>query len=186
MIANGLMKIGENYLYRNWVVIGLGIICVILSAYLLRLWNANRALRKEINELGRELDDAVKRLAEFEGQQKSKAFIKIVDLLAAAGVPGLILLCAMAVSGFTGAAAITVALSSIGGPAGMLGGVGVLVTVGIVIAKYGISEVCIAVVKKILQSKSRDQIIREIDALPRSIPQKFRLKAKAMLHQEGR
>ena len=173
-------------MYGNEIIIALSISCVILLVWVFKLKNANRAFEKDIAELARELGDAVKRLAELEGQQKSKTFMKVVDLLAAAGVPGLVLLCAMAVSGFTGAAAITVALSSIGGPAGMLGGIGVLVTLGVVIAKYGISDVCSAVVKRILQSKSRDQVIREIDALPRSIPQKFRLKAKAMLNQEGR
>jgi hypothetical protein len=87
----------------------------------------------------------------------------------------------MSASGFTGAAAITVALASIGGPAGMLGGVGLLVTLGIVISRYGISAVCSAVIKKLLQNKSRTEIIREIDALPRSIPEKFRTKAKTLL-----
>ena len=64
----------------------------------------------------------------------------MVNLLAAAGVPGLILFAAMAVSGFSGAAAITVALASIGGPAGMLGGIGILVSLGVVIARYGITD----------------------------------------------
>ncbi len=174
------------FLYRTEIVIVLSIFCVILSAWVFNLKRTNRALEQEIAELTKELNDAVSRLAELETQQKSKTFMKVVDLLAAAGVPGLVLLGAMAVSGFTGAAAITVALSSIGGPAGMLGGIGVLVTLGIVIAKYGISDVCSAVIKRILQSKSKDQIMKEIDALPRSIPQKFRLQAKAMLNQEGR
>jgi hypothetical protein len=75
---------------------------------------------------------------EYETQPKSRIFLKVVILLAAAGVPGLVLLGAMALSGFS-RAAITVALASIGSPAGMLGGIGILVSIGVVIAKYGIS-----------------------------------------------
>jgi hypothetical protein len=140
----------------------------------------------EVGELGKQLQDAVQRLAQYETQPKSRIFLKVADLLAAAGVPGLVLLGAMALSGFSGAAAITVALASIGGPAGMLGGIGVLVSIGVVIAKYGISDLSVAVVKKILESKSQAIVVEEIDALPRVIPQKFRLKAKSMLTDHGR
>jgi len=87
----------------------------------------------------------------------------------------------MAISGFTGAAAITVALSSIGGPGGMLGGIGVLVTLGVLIAKYGVADVSMAVVRKLLITRSKASLIQEIEALPRAVPQKFRMKAKSML-----
>ena len=68
----------------------------------------------------------------------------------------------------------------------MLGGIRVLVSLGVVIAKYGISELSIAVVRKILESRSQAHIIQEIDALPRIIPEKFRLKAKSMLTHHGK
>jgi hypothetical protein len=159
----------------------LGIFCFGLLIWAIGLRKSNIVLQAEIDELGKRLQEAIDRLAVYETQQKSRNFLRVVDLLAAAGVPGLVLLGAMAVSGFTGAAAITVALASIGGPAGMLGGIGVLVSIGVAIAKFGISELSIAVVKKILETKSQATVLQEINALPRVIPQKFRAKAKAML-----
>src|ERR1700730_16070757 len=87
------------FLYRTEIVIVLSISCVILSVWIFNLKHANRALEQEIADLTKELNDAVSRLAELETQQKSKTFMKVVDLLAAAGVPGLVLLGAMAVSG---------------------------------------------------------------------------------------
>lgn len=147
----------------------------------LQLKQENRRLKAEVLKLERELQDAVQRLAQYESLRKSKAFFKAVDLLAAAGVPGLILLSAMALSGFSGAAAITVALASLGGPAGMLGGIGFLVTLGVVIAKYGVSDLSKAVTAKIVERKSKAQTIAEIDALPRIIPRRLRDKAKTMM-----
>src|SRR4051794_18370219 len=110
--------------------------CVALGLWVWRLRNANTALKAEVNALNMQLEDAIQRLGEYENEPKSKTFAKMIDLLAAAGVPGLVLLAAMAISGFSGGAAITVALASLGGPAGMIGGIGFLVTLGIVIAKY--------------------------------------------------
>jgi len=164
----------------------LGILCLGLLVWALRLRNTNIVLLAEIDELGKQLQEAVHRLAQYETQEKSRIFLKVVDLLAAAGVPGLVLLGAMAMSSFSGAVAITVALASLGGPAGMLGGIGVLVSIGVAIAKFGLSDVSIAVVRKILESKSQAKVVQEIDALPRIIPQKFRLKAKSMLTNRGR
>jgi len=152
-----------------------------LLLWALRLWRANVVLQAEVEELGKQLELAVQRLAQYEMEPKSKTFTKMVDLLAAAGIPGLVLLAAMAISGFTGAAAITVALSSLGGPAGMLGGIGVLVTLGVVIAKYGVTDVSLAVARKLLNTRSKATLIREIEALPSVVPQRFRNKAKAML-----
>ena len=152
-----------------------------LLAWALSLRRVNKALRAEVDELGKQLEQAVQRLAAYEAEPKSKAFTKMVDSLAAAGIPGLVLLAAMAVSGFSGGAAITVALSSLGGPAGMIGGIGVLVTLGVVIAKYGVTDVSLAVVQRLLQTRSKAKLIQEIESLPRVVPQKFRTKAKAML-----
>lgn len=167
-----------NYRVVNFAF---AVICFGSIVWALQLRRENLRLNAELNELGRELQDAVQQLARYESERKSKAFFRTVDLLAAAGVPGLILLCAMALSGFSGAAAITVALASLGGPAGMLGGIGFLVTLGVVIARYGISDLSKAVIAKILERKSRAQTIAEIDALPRVIPKRFRDKAKAMM-----
>lgn len=65
---------------------------------------------------------------------------KIVGIIASLGIPGLVLLVAMGVSGWVGAAAITTGLASLGGPLGMLGGIallGVLTLVSRAIAKFG-------------------------------------------------
>ena len=48
---------------------------------------------------------------------------KVAEKIAALGIPGLVLLVAMAGSGFSGRAAIVVALATLGGPLGMLGGI---------------------------------------------------------------
>ena len=45
-------------------------------------------------------------------------FDKLVSIIAGLGVPGLVLLFAMALTGYVGAAAITTALAALGGPAG--------------------------------------------------------------------
>ena len=47
---------------------------------------------------------------------------KIVEKIVGLGVPGLILLVAINISGYAGAAAITSSLAILGGPAGMIGG----------------------------------------------------------------
>lgn len=143
--------------------------------------NANSLLKTEVSALNVQLEDAIQRLGKYESEPKSKTFAKMIDFLAAAGVPGLVLLAAMAISGFSGGAAITVALASLGGPAGMLGGIGFLLTLGIVIAKYGVTDLCTALVRKLLQTSSKVKLIQEIDSLPRAVPAKVRLKAKSLL-----
>jgi hypothetical protein len=176
-----IMHYGSYELDYRILSILLGGVGLGLLIWVVRLRRANVMLQEEVDELGKQLEEAVKRLAQFENEPKSKTFTKIVDLLAAAGIPGLVLLAAMAISGFSGAAAITVALSSIGGPAGMIGGIGVLVTLGVVIAKYGVTDVGLAVVRKLLNTRSKDALIQEIEALPKVVPQKFRMKARSML-----
>lgn len=155
--------------------------CLGLLAWAIRLRKANTTLQAEVEELSQQLAQAVERLAQYEAEPKSRVFSKTVNLLAAAGVPGLILLGAMAVSGFSGAAAITVALASLGGPAGMLGGIGVLISVGVAIAKFGVTDLSMAVVRKLLETSSKTDVLRQIDALPAAVPQKYRLKAKSLL-----
>jgi hypothetical protein len=74
---------------------------------------------------------------------------KIVSKIAALGVPGLVLIVAMSASGFAGAAALTVALSALGGPVGRLGGVavlGLLLLLSQALTEYGFDAVFSAVV----------------------------------------
>jgi hypothetical protein len=68
---------------------------------------------------------------------------KVVEKIVALGVPGLVLLVVMAASGWAGGAAIVTALSMLGGPAGMLGGLlclGVMVLISHALAKYGFEK----------------------------------------------
>ena len=84
---------------------------------------------------------------------------QIVDKIAALGVPGLVLLVAMAVTGWTGAAAITAGLAILGSPFGMLGGIAVLGILGLMskgIAEYGFEKIFEGVIDKLRkQGKSK-------------------------------
>ena len=68
----------------------------------------------------------------------------MIDKIAALGVPGLVLVVAMALTGFTGAAAITTGLAALGGPLGMLGGIALLVILGLIgraLTQYGFEAI---------------------------------------------
>ena len=105
---------------------------------------------------------------------------KVVDKIAAFGVPGLILLVALNVVGFAGAAAITTALAVLGGPIGMLGGIALLGVLGLIakaISDYGFERIYRGVVIRMKeQGYSREQILRKIDGLLISRDLKAKLK----------
>lgn len=72
-----------------------------------------------------------------------------VRKIAALGLPGVILLIAMATTGFTGAAAITAALAMLG-PGGMIGGIIFLGVIGIAadaLSKFGLEALLVGVYK---------------------------------------
>ena len=95
---------------------------------------------------------------------------KAISKLAGLGVAGLVLAVVIGTTGFAGAAALTASLAILGGPFGMLGGLAVLGIISIAaaaIAKYGIDQIALGVVQKLLQQgKSKEQIISEINAFP--------------------
>ncbi|MFB2971368.1 hypothetical protein ACE1CD_20575 [Aerosakkonema sp. BLCC-F183] len=98
----------------------------------------------------------------------------------ARGLPGVILVIAMAATGLTGAAAITAALAFLGGPAGMLGGIAVLGVVGLIsqgLAQYGIDALLIGIYQERLKTEPKEKLCKEIDQLPISWEQKLKLKA---------
>ncbi|MGQ4647217.1 hypothetical protein [Lyngbya aestuarii] len=73
-----------------------------------------------------------------------------VRKIAALGLPGVILLIAMATTGFTGAAAITAALAMLG-PGGMIGGIvflGVIGIAGDALSKFGLQALLAGVYKE--------------------------------------
>lgn len=92
---------------------------------------------------------------------------KVVSKIAALGVPGLVLVVAMAVSGYFGAAAIVAALAALGGPLGMLGGLAVLallVLISNALTKYGFDKLFEAVVKKLIEKgETKTSILEKID-----------------------
>ena len=105
---------------------------------------------------------------------------KIIDKIAAFGVPGLILLVALNAFGFAGAAALTTALSFLGGPLGMLGGIVMLGLLGLIakaISDFGFERIYRGVVAKMKEDgKTQDEILRAIDKLPISRTLKANLK----------
>ena len=91
---------------------------------------------------------------------------RIIDKIAAFGVPGLVLLVATATSGVAGGAAIVAALAALGGPIGMVGGIGLLILLAMVaqaLARYGIEALFRGVIDRI----KRDQGLsnEEIEAI---------------------
>jgi hypothetical protein len=105
---------------------------------------------------------------------------QLVDKIAALGVPGLVLVVAMAVTGWTGAAALTTALAMLGGPFGMLGGIAMLGILGLIskgLSDYGFEAIFIAIVDELKkQGKSKADIEREVESYPVSRDLKLKIK----------
>ncbi|MEL6493940.1 MAG: hypothetical protein AAFQ41_02295 [Cyanobacteria bacterium J06623_7] len=97
------------------------------------------------------------------------AMDELVRKIVSLGFPGVILLVAMATTGFTGAAAITAALAMLG-PGGMLGGIMFLGVVGIAsdaLSKYGLETILKNVyLERKLKGESSISLINEIKSLP--------------------
>ncbi|HAJ64724.1 MAG TPA: hypothetical protein DCP31_40380 [Cyanobacteria bacterium UBA8543] len=91
-----------------------------------------------------------------------------VRKIAALGLPGVILLIAMATTGFTGAAAITTALAMLG-PGGMIGGIIFLGVIGIAadaLSKFGLEALLVGVYKdRHEQGETLEALKREISGL---------------------
>lgn len=107
---------------------------------------------------------------------------KVVKSIVALGVPGFIFLYVISTSGLAGAAAVTAALSTFGGPFGMLGGIGaigigVLISKGI--AEYGFDAIAIRVMEEFYsKGKTKKDILDKIDSYPISKDLKRKLKEK--------
>jgi hypothetical protein len=105
---------------------------------------------------------------------------KVVSMIAGLGVPGLVLLVAMAASGWAGGAAIVTALAILGGPLGMLGGLallGILVLISHALAKYGFRKIFEASVRRFQeQGMSKEEILRRVEGYPISKDLKLRMK----------
>lgn len=95
---------------------------------------------------------------------------KVIDKVAAFGVPGLVLVIVIATTGLAGGAALVAALAALGGPFGIIGGIAALGLMGLIsqaIAKYGVEAVLVGIVRKwLVEGKPKAQIEREIENFP--------------------
>lgn len=102
-----------------------------------------------------------------------------VRKIAALGLPGVILLIAMATTGFSGAAAITAALAMLG-PGGMIGGIIFLGVIGIAadaLSKFGLEILLVDIYKERHQNGGNlEALKREISRLPISNDLKRKLR----------
>ena len=94
----------------------------------------------------------------------------LVENLVALGVPGLVLLIAIGLSGLSGGAAIVAALAFLGGPFGMLGGIAMLGLMGLIsrsVASYGLEAIAVRVVQGLYErGESRESILETIEGYP--------------------
>jgi uncharacterized membrane protein len=95
---------------------------------------------------------------------------KVIDKIAALGVPGLVLLVAISLTGLAGGAAIVAALAMLGGPFGMLGGIavlGILTLISKAIADYGVAAIFKGVVSRLnAQGISKGEIRSRVNSYP--------------------
>lgn len=103
----------------------------------------------------------------------------IVNKVAGAGVPGVMLMVAISMTGLSGAAAITAALALLG-PGGMIGGIVTLLLTGVItsaLTEFGFDALFKAVIKKLYKKgEIKETIRRKIEKGPWS----KKLKAKAI------
>lgn len=88
---------------------------------------------------------------------------KIIEKIVALGVPGLVLVFAIASTGVTGAAATVGALALLGGPFGMLGGIATLSVLTLIsqgIAKYGLEAIVEGTLSRLQEEGLSKQAIR--------------------------
>lgn len=104
---------------------------------------------------------------------------KIIEKIAALGVPGLMLLVAMSATGLSGAAAVTAALSSLG-PGGMIGGIAFLGVVGLIfegLTEFGFDQIFVSVVKELYKKgETKESIQQKIEKYPVSKSLKSKLR----------
>ena len=106
---------------------------------------------------------------------------KIISSTVALGVPGLVLVVAVASSGLAGGAAVVAALAFLGGPFGMRGGMlvlGLLVLISKALTEYGIQPIFKRVLLGLKEKgQTKAQIIEAIDSYPISMDLKLKLRA---------
>lgn len=110
---------------------------------------------------------------------------ELVKKLAALGVPGVVLVVAINLTGLSGAAAITTALAALG-PFGMLGGIATLGVIGLVAhnaSQYGVQAITEAVIREQLKTRSKEDILTEVENYP--ISKELKLAVKDYANKVG-
>ncbi|MFB2836853.1 hypothetical protein [Floridanema evergladense] len=97
---------------------------------------------------------------------------EVARRIASLGLPGVMLAVALSIAGgmgLAGAAAITTALAMLGGPLGMMGGIGVLLAataIGEAVSRYGIQAVLVATyLERRRQGEPCHRLCQEISTL---------------------
>lgn len=107
-------------------------------------------------------------------------FDKFVSFLVGLGVPALVLIVAVYAAGVAGGAAIVVALATLGGPLGMLGGIallGVLVLISKALAEYGFEALFRAVLRGLRDKGStKEEILKKLNTYKISSELKAKLR----------
>ena len=104
---------------------------------------------------------------------------KIIDKIAALGIPGIVLVIIISTTGLAGGAALVAALAVLGGPLGMMGGIaalGLMVLISKAITTYGIEKIVQGVVGRLKgKGLSKDKIKTEIEKYPISKAMKYKI-----------
>jgi hypothetical protein len=92
---------------------------------------------------------------------------KVIQKLVAMGIPGLVLLAVAATTGLAGGAALITALSVMGGPFGIMGGLAAIAALALTVdavAEYGFEKIAREVVKGLeKKGNTKSQIRKKID-----------------------
>ena len=103
----------------------------------------------------------------------------LIEKIAALGIPGLVLLITIKATGLYGAAAITTSLSVLGGPFGILAGIGTLGLMGLIsqgITQFGFETIFKSVIKEMhKQGVSKEELLNRIKNFPISKSLKIKL-----------
>ncbi|MFW9264407.1 hypothetical protein A4S05_18320 [Nostoc sp. KVJ20] len=110
---------------------------------------------------------------------------EIVKKLAGLGLPGVILVILTVTSGGS-SAAVAAAITALGGPFGIVGGIallGLITVVGDTVAGYGLEAIVNAIYKERSKTESVQVLLKEIKDLP--ISEELKLKLKNELSPEN-
>ncbi|NEO97874.1 MAG: hypothetical protein F6K58_04030 [Symploca sp. SIO2E9] len=94
---------------------------------------------------------------------------EVVKKVAALGLPGVILVIAMATSGAMGSTGLVSTITGLGGPLGLVGGLaflGLMTGVGDVISGYGIDAILTAVYEERKKKENLSSLRKEVKELP--------------------